>query len=397
VRLALWSPRVDHGWPAALAPLLARETRLDLVSDEPAREPAADLHVYHVADDPAHGFVYRALLQRPGLVILEEWGLHRLVHAETAGRDDEATYRRELRRAHGETGTFVARQVLRGWGGLLPMLLSANERVMESSLGVVTTTEAVRVAVAARLPGRPVLHLPLGFVGLAPLPRQAAARQALGLDDGSLVILAIQPAHDDAPPLPGTRALDRLRERVPRAVVARVSETDPTLPSQVAAADVVLALEHPTRAGLGAAVPLAVAGGIPTLVSAGSGAARELPEGVVARVSPGPTESDEAVAIVLRLLTDDSLRVRMGRVAQAFAAERRDPSHCARPLLEVLRTVDRTRAAELEAFAARRAAEGTLASDALDEVRCGARELGLVELPPGLGPLVAGLFGEEGS
>lgn len=397
MRLALWSPRLDQGWAAALVPLLARETRLDLVGDEPAREPTADLHIYHVANDPAHGFVYRALLQRPGLVVLEEWGLHRLVHAETAGRGEEATYRRELRRAHGETGAFVARQVLRGWGGLLPMLLPANERVMESSLGVVTTTEALRALVAARLPGRSVLHLPLDFVGLAPLPGRAAARQALGLDDGSLVVLAIRPAHDDAPPLPGARALYRLCETAPRAVVTRVSEADPTLPAQVAAADVVVVLEHPPRAGLGAAVPLAVADGTPTLVTAGSGAARELPEGVVARVSPGPTEADETAALVLRLLSDDSLRGRMGRLARAFAAERREPSHYVRPLLEVLRTVDRTKAAGLEAFATRRAAEGTPASGALDEVRCGARELGLMELPPGLASLVGGLFGEEGS
>jgi hypothetical protein len=277
------------------------------------------------------------------------------------------------------------------------MLLPVNERVMESSLGVVTTTEAVRAAVAARLPGRPVLHLPLTFVGLAPLPGKAAARQALGLDGGSLVILAIQPTHDDAPPLSGARALDRLRDTAPRAVVAWVSETDPTLPSHVAAADVVVALEHPARAGLGVVVPLAVARGIPTLVTAGSGVARELPEGVVARVSPGSTEADETVAIVRRLLTDDSLSVRMGRVARTFAAERQDPLLCARPLLEVLRTVDRTKAPGLEAFATRRTTEGTLASGALDEVRCGARELGLFELPPGLAPLVAGLFGKEGS
>jgi hypothetical protein len=50
-----------------------------------------------------------------------------------------------------------------------------------------------------------------------------------------------------------------------------------------------------------------------------------------------------------------------------------------------------------EAFAVRRAEEGSLAATALDEVRCGARELGVMELPPGLVPLVAGLFEREGS
>ena len=397
MRLALWSPRVDRGWPMALAPLLARETRLDLVGAEVTAPPEADLDIYDVADDPAHGFVYRALRERPGLVVLEEWGLHRLVHAETVGRGDEESYRRELRRAHGEAGAFVARQVLRGRGGQLPTLLPVNERVLESSLGVVAATEAVRAAVAARLPGRAVVHLPLGFLGLASLPGRGAARRALGLDEEGVLILAVQPAHEVAPPGPGALILERLREAAPRAGVVQASEADPSLPSRLAAADVVVALEYPWRAGLGTAVPLAVAGGIPTLVSAGSGAARELPEGVVARVSPGPTETDEAVAIVQRLVTDNSLRLRMGRVAQAFAAGRRDPARCLGPLLEVARTIDRTKGAMDEAFAAQRAEERSLAANALDEVRCGARELGVMELPPGLVPPVAGLFEKEGS
>jgi len=395
VRLALWSPRVGGGWPAALAPLLARETRLDLVGTEVAAPPEADLDIYDVADEPAHGFVYRALRERPGLVVLEEWGLHRLVHAETVGRGDEEAYRRELRRAHGEAGAFVARQVLSGRGGQLPTLLPVNERVLESSLGVVAATEAVRAAVAARVAGRAVVHLPLGFLGLAPLPGRVPARRALGLDDDGVLILVIQHAHDVAPPGPGAPILKRLCEAEPRAEVVQASEADPSLPSRLAAADVVVALECPSRAGLGTAVPLAVSSGIPTLVSAGSGAARELPEGVVARVSPGPTETDEAVAIVQRLVTDDSLRLRMGRVAQAFAAGRRDPSRCVGPLLDMARTIARTMVAMKEAFAVRRAEEGSLAATALDEVRCGARELGVRELPAGLVPLVAGLFGSE--
>ena len=104
VRLALWTPRPSEGWVAALAPLLAREVTLELLDREPPLMPGADLDVYHLADDPAHGFAYRPLLRRPGLVVLEEWNLHRLVHAETAGRGDAGAYRREARRAHGDAG-----------------------------------------------------------------------------------------------------------------------------------------------------------------------------------------------------------------------------------------------------------------------------------------------------
>jgi hypothetical protein len=95
------------------------------------------------------------------------------------------------------------------------------------------------------------------------------------------------------------------------------------------------------------------------------------------------------------VLTDDSLRARMGRVARAFATENADPSRCVGPFLEVLGVVGRTPAASLAAFAAEQAEEDSLAAIARVEIRRAARELG-VDLPPGLAPLVAGLFGEAG-
>jgi len=156
----------------------------------------------------------------------------------------------------------------------------------------------------------------------------------------------------------------------------------------------VVALEHPPRAGLGVALPLAVAAGKSVLVSAGSAAAREMPDGVVAHVSPGPTEILETVALVRRLLSDESLRLRMGRLALAHAAKRRDPEGSARALLDLLRAVETARGTAERRLAARRAVEASLASRALDEIAVAARELGVAESPPGLASLAVQLFGE---
>jgi len=160
VRLALWTPRPRAGWVGALAPHLAREAILVPVEADLAVPPAVDVDVYDVADDPAHGFVYRALLRRPGVVVLEHWCLHRLVYAETAGCGDVAAYRREARLCRGQTGTFVAEQVLAGRGGALPSLVPWNERVLEAALALGTTSEDVRARAQARLGSRPVLQLP---------------------------------------------------------------------------------------------------------------------------------------------------------------------------------------------------------------------------------------------
>lgn len=160
MRLAVWTPRPRAGWVGALVPHLAREASLVLVDADPAVPPAVDVDVYDVADDPAHGFVYRALRREPGVVALQDWNLHRLVHAETVGRGDPAGYWREARRSRGETGAFVAEQVLAGRGGALPTVLPLNDRVLEASLGLATTSPEVQARAEARLGGRPCVRLP---------------------------------------------------------------------------------------------------------------------------------------------------------------------------------------------------------------------------------------------
>jgi len=138
----------------------------------------------------------------------------------------------------------------------------------------------------------------------------------------------------------------------------------------------------------------AIVAGVPTLVSAGTGAASDLPEGVAIRVSPGPSEAAELEALLLRLVRDPRLRERVGALARAHADARRDPAPAARALLALASDAERSSGEALRAFAARRAREGTLLASALEEIRWGARGLGLADLPPGIEPLVAPLLRE---
>jgi len=201
VRVALWTPAPVAAWAPALVAELGRELEIVLVSTEAGAPAAADLDLYHVMGSPAHGFVYRALLRRPGIVLLGEWGLHALVHAETAGRGEPLVYRREARRAHGDTGDFVARQVLAGLGGALTALVAMNQRVLDQSLALVTLTEELRARAAPLLAGRSVLLLPLDQ-----LAAPAAARALLGLvretargAEAQRALLAVRAAQERSP------------------------------------------------------------------------------------------------------------------------------------------------------------------------------------------------------
>jgi hypothetical protein len=209
LRLSVWTP-LREGWLIEVASRLAGSAEVVLVAEAEAWRAPADLRIYHVADQPAHGFVYRALLREPGLVILEDWDLHRLVHGETAGLGDPAAYRAEARRSYGPKGAFIAEQVLRDLGGLLPLLVPLNERVLEASLGLAATTDATFAQARTRLAGRPVVRL----VPAAPDPGPAAAeilalaRQLLPVLPQARRLLAERRA-EEATPL--GRALAELR------------------------------------------------------------------------------------------------------------------------------------------------------------------------------------------
>jgi hypothetical protein len=389
VRFALWTPRRDAAWVEALVPLLEREVRVEVVSggDRPRGET---LDLYHVADDPAHAFVHRELCRRPGIVLLADWSLNSLARACALERGAGA-YVAEARRDHGTLGAFVARQVERGLGGELPSLLSMNGRVLDASLGLVAFTGFVLSRARARLPGRPVVHLPLDFVGPpAEQPPRGDARGALGVSTNDVLVALLSAPGDRA-----ATALSAVRAAEPGLQV-RAWPADPAAGALLlAAADVAVALEHAPRGGLPSQLVRAVVAGVPTLVSAGTGAAVDLPEGVAVRVSPGPTEAAELEALLLRLVRDRPLRERVGALARAHADARRDPATAARAFLALAAEVERSSERPHRAFLARQAGEGTLLASALDEARWAARSLGLAELPPGIEPLVTPLLQES--
>jgi len=378
-----------------LVPGLERAFPLELCTG-PGAPPAADLHLFHVDDRPGHEYVLGALRSRPGVVLLAEWNLHRLARAEALSRGGWDAYRMEARRAHGEAGVFAARQHARGGASaVLRSLFPLNDRVLEASLGLVAFTRAVAVRAAARLPGRPVAHVPLPLAAGRESVDPAAARAGLGLGPEDALVVGVR-ARDELDPAPRTEhALAGLPVEG-RVTVRWTSAEDPGRGALLAAADVVVALEHPVRAGLDPAVVIAMAAGRPVLVTAGGAAAAEFPEGVVVPVSPGRTETEEVRALVARLLGDEDLRLRIGLLARTFLADHGDPDRLADGVTGVVRSVGPGLGAALAAWRADRPEEGSLAALATEEVRWGARDLGLVGLPLGLGEVVASLF-EKGS
>jgi glycosyltransferase involved in cell wall biosynthesis len=436
----VWSPLPPAtsgiaDYVAEAAEALARRAALRLVVEDPAAvEPALrarfdvraaggapgdGMDLYHLGNSPAHAFVYRRALAVPGVAVLHEWSLHHLVLHETVERGEPGAYVREMRRAHGERGAFVARQVARDLGGdLLPALFPLSDRVLERSLAAVALTASVTERIARRLPARPRLHLRHHLaLPLEPPPAPEQARRALGLPADAFVVTAPGYATANKGLPAAMRAAGRLRRDHPSLLFVLAGGRDPRAPIErwaqeagldgawrltgrlalddferhLAAADVVLALRFPSHGEMSGALVRALGVGRPVLVTAGTPAAEEFPDGVVAPIAPGPCEEDEVHAVLAHLAASPALREAMGRIARDHVRAAHDLETVTAALADFLEAVNGRRAALAAAVAAETAAAEGLLGYLAEEVKAGARDLGLVGIPLGLDALLAPL------
>jgi glycosyltransferase involved in cell wall biosynthesis len=372
----------------------------------------ADLHLYQLGNSAPHAFAYRAAVARPGVVLLHDFGLHQLVLGETVERGDRDAYLREMRRAHGATGTFVGKQVAQALGGaLLPALFPLSDRVLEGALAVVGLTRQVVSQAALRLRGRPTLHLPHHVsLPLDPPPSRDEARRALGLPLDAPIVTAPGLATAAKRLEVLFQVAARLRTAHPslRLVVAGDHERGlpiaewarsaglgeslvltgrlglPDFVLHLAAADVVAALRFPSQGEMSGAVVRALAVGRPTLVTAGTPSDEEFPEGCVVPVDPGPSEGGQLEALLARLLGDAPLRETIGRLAREHVRREHALDATVARLAGFLEEVHARGDVLRSEVEARRVAEGTLHAYLSDEVRWAAKDLGLGDVPPEL-------------
>jgi hypothetical protein len=152
----------------------------------------------------------------------------------------------------------------------------------------------------------------------------------------------------------------------------------------LAAADLVLALRYPSRGEMSAVLLRALAAGRPTLVTAGTPATEEFPEGLVIPVDPAAREEAELAGWIVALADRPALGEAVGRAASSYVRERHDVGALAAGLVRFLAEVAPGRDAFARRLAARRAHDGTRLGEFLDEVRSAGRELGVGELAVGL-------------
>lgn len=325
--------------------------------EEVAEREGFDLNLYQIGNSSYHRYALNAALRFPGVVVLHDLVLQHLFLGLSVERGDAALYVSEMKRAYGERGAALGRQIAAALGSdLLTSKFPLCERMIERSYGVLVLTRFMQRWLERRFGSIPVGK----FIGRAPhhyapapplfepasrkvIDTKADARRALGLPEEAFVVASFGLA---------TRAkrIDRALEGFRRFLATSASTTDarflvvgevqegfeldPALVTALGdrlvlagrqpmdrfylymlACDVVVNLRFPSTGELSGTLIRTLGMGKPVLVS-NTGPFAEFPEHTVARIDLGLPEV-EAIAGTLRLFYErPDLQAAMGRFAR---------------------------------------------------------------------------------
>ncbi len=332
-------------YSALLLPALRQRLKIQTVRPGRRLPRGCDVTLYHLGNDvDAHGWIFRLLERRRGIVVLHDFVLHHLIAGLTVGAGDGEAYLRALEAEAGLAGRLLGHGVL---DGSLPPLWETRpqdfplvDSVLARADGVIVHSSYVAPHVRMRRYEGPIWQIP--HPAWPPPPRRSIALPSRGRTvigcfghlnttkrlpqlleavarlraHGQPVLLVL--AGTIAPGLELEERAARLglepgRDLLP---LGRVSED--RLWDLIHASDVCVTLRQPTMGETSGIAIRALSAGKPLVVS-GRGWFAELPDGVAAKVPVDAWEVDTLTAVLERLCSDTTLRERLGGAASQYA------------------------------------------------------------------------------
>jgi len=304
-------------------------------------DPAAhDVAVYHIGNNPWHGFAYEMALRHPGVTVMHEANLHHLIADLTIKRGDWEAYLAEAELNGGAAALEYAKRARTLAVGPDYVGVAMTRRLLNASRGLVVHSEFVARQMRTQGFSGPIATIPHG--AWIPRTERNTTRQSLGLDEHTPLIGAfgyLKPYKRIAESL---RALRRLVKLDPAVRMILVGEPHPEFPVEqlirtlglsehvrvlgftpiakfvdyIGACDIVLNLRYPTVGETSGSLTRALGLGKAVIVS-DVGSFAELPDDVCLKAPAGPECAQEEEDFIFEYL---SVLVSRPDLAQALGA-----------------------------------------------------------------------------
>ncbi|NIO21227.1 MAG: glycosyltransferase [Candidatus Aenigmarchaeota archaeon] len=121
-----------------------------------------DLIVYHMGNHaPYHEFIYKTLLEYPGLVVLHDYIYFHFYSGVTLKRRDFSGFKEIMRYCYGEKGIREAEKIVSG--SVDPFRYSMVKKILDSSLGGIVHSDYTRDQILREIPSSTVKRINMGI------------------------------------------------------------------------------------------------------------------------------------------------------------------------------------------------------------------------------------------
>lgn len=333
----------------------------------PPRASLYDAILYAMGDNAQfHGYMYETLQRFPGVVILHDTTLHRMMIQLAFRRGNPNMYLEEMHYAYGMADVRIAQQLLSGYKEEYARYYPFFERIADSSLGIIVHNGYARRQVLRYCPHTHVVQINQHFFLPPGFPAQTnvtALRKRWGLEGrlviGSFGILVPHKRLDTC-----LRAFGRFREHHPEAIYLLVGShpksydlpgiihqleldehvvltgwMDPIPFTQLMyLLDIGIHLRYPHVGGT-PFTPIRLMGlEVPTVLSDIEPLAG-LPEGTCVKVLPDDLEEDVLYALLTFLAEHEDVRQQLGKNGGRWIRENHDAQQIAAQYIAVTRQI----------------------------------------------------------
>jgi glycosyltransferase involved in cell wall biosynthesis len=315
-----------------------------------------DVALYQMGNSEYHASFYLTLTHIPGVVVLHDYSIHHFIAHRTFMQGDFAGYAREMGYALGERGMHRAHAMRLGQVPSAVFEVALNDRVLDSSLGLIVHSAYVADKIRRRGFDRPLTIIP----ALIEEYPGRSRRDELNLPDDVILFASFGMITKQKQIEMALRTFRTVGESFPNARYLLVGEAlaDMDLESLIEelnlvgsviqvgyvpylsdfvdwvhTADVVINLRYPTVGETSATALRAMAAGRPLIVF-DHGWYREIPD--EAALKTAPLDEEMLLAAMLRLAGSPQLREQMGRVGKCYTRERSHPAAVAEAYVRTL-------------------------------------------------------------
>ena len=319
-----------------------------------------DAILYHMGNNfSAHRYVYEAMKQFPGIVVLHDYVLQGFYAEMLAADRDQARYAELLQKYYPADGARLAQRMIDRlpppiWESELAMQFPLNEEIIALADAVIVHSEFLKKRLAENH-SLPIAVIPHHGHHLPPRDRRQV-RQELGFALDDLVLLSTgfvtrNKRYETIIPALAELAMPNLKyvivgqdeanylkviSRGKRLSILRqgfVSHGE--LEKYLTAADICLNLRFPTMGENSGSLLRMMSAARPVLVS-DTGSYRDLPDGAVIKISCDVDEKEMIARFVRALAEDPDFRESLGREAARYAVQECAIASCARQYAEFI-------------------------------------------------------------